>query len=91
MSVEGLLANGRIIEFALLLLTLEFLLLALRYRRTPSRLLPWIAGLGSGAALLLALRAVLTGADWRATGLLLLAALVGHVFDGWFRLRAEPT
>jgi hypothetical protein len=86
---EQLLMDGRMILLALMLLAVEGLLLAFRHRRAPARLLPWLAGLGSGGALLFALHAALTGADWRAIGIWLLLALVAHALDLWFRLRFE--
>jgi hypothetical protein len=47
-------------------------------RAAPDGVLPYLA---SGAALLLALRAALTDADWRWMALALLAAFVTHLID----------
>lgn len=85
-----LFASGRIVELILLFVVLESIGLILWRRRAargPSaRAL--LANLGAGAALLLALRACLAGADWPWIALWLTLALAAHAGDLWLRLRA---
>jgi hypothetical protein len=79
---------GGLVDLALGVLVVEAICLAFFYRRDPARLLPWFAGLASGGALLLALRAALAGANWTVIGVCMILALVSHGLDGWFRLRS---
>jgi hypothetical protein len=87
LTTEAALSAGGLVDLALGVLVIEAILLAIHYRRTPARLLPWFAGLASGGALLLALRAALAGANWTVIGACMILALVSHGLDGWFRLR----
>lgn len=82
-------SSGRIVDAILLLVALEaILLLALRLRtgRGPAPF-PMLCNLGSGAALMLALRAALVGADWPVVAACMLAALATHLGDLASRLR----
>ncbi len=77
------LASGRAVDLILAVVALEAVLLSLwwRWRRQgvpPARLLPFLA---AGAALLLALRGALTGADPRWLGLWLTLAGIAHLWD----------
>jgi hypothetical protein len=79
--MQSLLASGRLIDLILLGTLLEFLLLLLWRRRT-GRGLPaaeLALNLAAGAALLLALRAALTGAGWTWIAAWLAAALLAHL------------
>lgn len=83
----SLFASGRIIDAVLLLMLLEgALLLGLRARTgrgvAPKTLL---TNLAAGAALMLALRAALTGAPWTTTAAFLAAALAAHLADLFVR------
>jgi hypothetical protein len=85
--------SGRIVDLILLLIVLEWLALVLLRRAgrpAPDGVLPYLA---SGAALLLALRAALAGAEWHWIALALLAAFITHLADlyqRWPRRRAGP-
>jgi hypothetical protein len=76
-------ASGRVADLLLGLMALEAALLGV-YRllagRGPS-LTELLANLGAGACLLLALRALLTGAGWQAAALWLSGALILHLAD----------
>lgn len=81
--MQGLFADGRIVDVVLALMALEAAGLAL-YRRRTKRGVPLpalLANLGAGAALLLTLRAALTGAAFGTIAALLLLALLFHVAD----------
>lgn len=87
--MTSLIESGRIVDLILVLMLLEAavfcgLALASRYRLPIAGLL---FNLGAGACLLLALRAVATGAGWMVTGIWLSLALVAHVSDLVWRLR----
>lgn len=81
--MAALFESGRVVDLILAIMAIEallFVILAISWRaRLP------IAGLlfnlAAGGCLLLALRAVLTGADWVVAGAWLAAALVAHVAD----------
>ncbi len=77
------LASGRVLDLIVAGMVLEGLGLfayhaATGRRVAPGRLLP---NLISGAFLLLAMRAALGGAWWGWVSALLLAALLGHLYD----------
>ena len=76
-------ASGRVADLLLGLMALEAALLGV-YRllagRGPS-LTELLANLGAGACLLLALRALLTGAGWHVAALWLSGALILHLVD----------
>ncbi len=89
--MADLFASGRIVDIILALVALEVVaLLVWRWRRGrgPSPI-ALIGNLASGASLMLAVRAALTGADWTVVAGFLLASLVAHLADVWLRLREE--
>lgn len=90
--MAALFASGRIVDAVLVLVLLEALLLAWLCRRcAPFRglsLPALLANLASGAALMLALRAALSGAPWSAVAAWMLAGLVAHLADLGLRVRA---
>jgi hypothetical protein len=81
--VTDLFSTGRIIDLILGLMVLEGIALAVYHRRTGRGPAPVavLANLLAGAALLLALRAALAGADWPSVALWLGAALLAHLAD----------
>ncbi|PXW55031.1 hypothetical protein [Methylobacterium sp. B4] len=84
-----LFASGQIVDAILVLVGLEaLLLLALRARRgggpAPASLL---ANLASGAALMLSLRAALTGAAWPVVAGWLTVSLFAHLAEMTLRFR----
>lgn len=86
-----LFASGRIIDGILVLVALEAAaLLAWRARtgRGPAPI-PLLCNLASGASLMLALRAALTGAAWPIVAAWLVASLVAHLSELGLRLRAD--
>ncbi len=76
-------ASGRVIDAILLLMLAEgaaLWVLHARYRRgLPPRAI--LTLLASGAALMLALRAALTGAPWEHVSGFLVAGLIAHLVD----------
>ncbi len=81
--MQALFADGRIVDLILALMVLEAMALAI-YRRRTGRgvgIRSLLVNLGAGAALLLTLRAVMTGAGLAVVAALLLLALVFHVAD----------
>jgi hypothetical protein len=76
-------ANGRVIDAILALMVLEgivFWSIRTRYGRgLPLRALATL--LASGAALMLALRAALTGARWEIVSAFLVVGLIAHLVD----------
>ncbi|NEU11042.1 hypothetical protein G3T14_02710 [Methylobacterium sp. BTF04] len=86
----GLFANGRIIDAILVLVACEAAILTwwrLRRGYGPA-LVPLMCNLVSGAALMLAVRAALTGADWPAIAACLALSFVAHGAELTLRLRA---
>lgn len=84
-----LFASGRIVDLIVALVVLEAgLLLVLRARRGrgPSAG-ALLSNLAAGAALMLAVRAALTGADWPLVAAWLIAALVAHLAEMAIRFR----
>ena len=76
-------SSGLATDLVLAIMMVEGVLLLVYHRATgrgiaPSRLIPTLA---SGAFLVLALRAALTGAGWMAIAGLLGAALIAHLGD----------
>ena len=80
-------ASGRIIDGILLLVAAEALLLARLSRRGGPPLPSLLANLASGAALMLALRGALVGADWMPVAGWMLAGLLAHLADLGLRFR----
>lgn len=81
--VETFFASGRVVDLALGALVLEGLVLALHFRRT-GRGIAWRRlwpNLLAGAALLLALRAALTGAPWWWVAAAMVVALAANLLD----------
>ena len=91
-SLEQFIFSGRIVAVMLAVLVVEVLWLSLRYRRTgrglPPRML--FTNAGAGGSLMLALKAVLTGAAWPWVVAALLASLVFHVADLRHRWISAP-
>ncbi|AMB48161.1 MULTISPECIES: hypothetical protein [Methylobacteriaceae] len=86
-----LFASGRIVDAILVLVALEaLLLLAVRARwgRGPAPG-PLLSNLASGAALMLALRAALTGAAWPGVAAWMAAALAAHLTEMVIRFRRD--
>ena len=85
-----LIESGQIVDFILVMMALELLLivgLALRSRyRLPTAGL--LLNLGAGAGLLLALKALLAGSGWLVIGFCLSLALFAHLGDLVVRLRS---
>ena len=84
-----LIQSGRIVDIILALMVIEAAVVC-GFVFASRRQLPVVGlllNLGAGAALLLALRAVATGADWRAAGIWLSVALLAHAGDLVLRLR----
>lgn len=94
MNVEGILADGfadgHVIDAILLLVACEAVVLVIARRRHGRPLVPLLCNLGSGAALMLAVRAALTGAPWPAVAACLAAAFVAHGTELGLRLRSGP-
>ena len=86
-----LIQSGRIVDFILLLIVLEAVVVCglafTKNDRLPTAGL--LFNLGAGAGLLLALRAVATDAGWLAIGFWLMVALVAHIADLVWRLRGR--
>jgi hypothetical protein len=81
--MEQLIASGRIVDLILLLVALEIVVLGYMRARRGSGL-EWRAQLPNllaGAALLLALRAAITGAAWPWIAAWLAAAGLAHLAD----------
>lgn len=88
--MSDLVASGRLVDLVLGLMVLEGVLLAAYRRRTGRGIAPadLLVNLLAGGALLLALRAALTGAGWTSIALWLAIALLAHVADLARRWRA---
>jgi len=78
--MEGLFASGRIVDLILVGVAAEAVLLAILCRGA-ARFAPFGATIAAGAALMLALRAALTGSAWPVVAGFMLAGLVAHVAD----------
>lgn len=87
--MDALFAGGHVIDAILVLVALEALGLIL-WRRRAAPLLPLLCNLGSGASLMLALRAALMGAHWTAIAACLAAAGLAHGTELTLRLAAAP-
>jgi hypothetical protein len=88
--MDALFASGHIVDALLLLVALEALGLILWRRRSGSPL-PFLCNLTSGAALMLALRAALTGAHWTAIAGCLAVSGLAHGTEMVLRLGGGTT
>lgn len=81
--MSGFFADGTVVDFILVVMLLECIVLAIYRKRTGRGVafVDMVAMLLAGAFLLLALRAALTGAPWSLIAAWLLAALVAHLVD----------
>ena len=79
----ALVESGRIVDLMGAFVALEIALLVLYWRRTGRGVppLPLLLNIGAGGSLMLALRAVLTGATTLVIAACLLGALFFHVAD----------
>jgi len=84
-------ASGHIVDFILLLMVAEGVLLWVWHRRTSTGIAPagLVITLASGMSLLLALRAGLMGLSWHWIALALTAALLCHLADLRLRWRGR--
>jgi hypothetical protein len=82
-------ASGRVVDLALLLMSIEATLLILLFRRRGegTAALDLVPSFAAGACLLLALRAALTDAPGGWIALALVAALPAHLLDLYRRSR----
>lgn len=91
--MRELFSSGRIVDLILAIIVLEALIviaLAL-FPRLRLATIGMLMNLAAGAALLLALRSVLTDAGWVETGAWLAAAFLAHLSDLVARIRAART
>ena len=81
--LESLIASGRIVDLMGAFILLEIVALMLYWRRTGRGVppAPLLLNIGAGGSLMLALRAVLSGAGTPLVVLWLLSSLVFHVAD----------
>jgi hypothetical protein len=89
--MEGLIASGRIVDLIMLVILVEAFVLLVLWRRSSRALFGLLANLAAGAALLLALRCVLTGGAWPVTAAWLALAGIAHGVDLFQRLRDART
>lgn len=86
-------ASGRVVDLILGLMLLEGLALSVLWRRRGCGVLPlalWV-NLAAGGAMLLAVRAALTGASWVWVWIPLLLALLMHLADLGARWTSRAT
>ena len=78
-----LIESGAIIDLMLLFVLIEVAALLVYRRRTGQGIAPrsLLLNVGAGVSLMLALRAVLTGAPWEWLAVWLVSSLVFHVAD----------
>lgn len=84
--MDGLFASGRIVDLILVGVAAEAVLLLVLCRGA-ARFAPFGATIAAGAALMLALRAALTGSAWPVVAVWMLVGLVAHVADLALRRR----
>ena len=90
--MAALFVSGRIVDAILLLVAIEALVLLgvrARWGRGPAPM-ALLSNLASGAALMLALRAALTGAAWTGIAAWLIVALGAHLAELVLRFRNDP-
>jgi hypothetical protein len=82
-----LFTSGHIADVVLAVMLIEAVVLITVFNKNKRGIAPTrvIASLGAGVALVLALRAALTGAGWPWIALALSAALVAHLVDLYWR------
>ena len=82
-NMGALFANGRIIDYILLLVLVEVMILILIRKKTGRGLKPLelILSLLAGVALLFSLRAALLGLAWPIVALFLFLSLLAHLTD----------
>lgn len=85
--MDGLFASGHIVDLILAGVLAEAVLLVILCRSL-RRFAPFAATLAAGAALMLALRAALTGAPWPTIAGWMLLGLAAHAADLALRRRA---
>jgi hypothetical protein len=87
--MRELLASGRIVDLALVVIVVEFAVLLVASKRGTlgARALDLVGPRLAGAFLLLALRAALTGEDYRWTLVFLTASFPAHILDTVRRAR----
>ena len=92
LTMTELFASGHIVDAILVLVAMEAVLLLIWRRRTGRGPPPvaLLCNLASGAALMLAVRAALTGAAWPVVAACLLLSLIAHGSELFLRLR-EPS
>ncbi|GBU17632.1 MULTISPECIES: hypothetical protein [Methylobacterium] len=83
--MEALFASGRIVDAILLLVAIEALIL-IPWRRGAGAALSLLCNLASGVALMLALRAALTGSHWTTVAGCLALAGLAHAGEMALRL-----
>jgi hypothetical protein len=83
--------GGQLVEFIIALTVLEAVALLAYHRLTGKGLSPghYALNLASGLFLMLAVRSVLLGGDWRGTVLCLSAAGLAHGTDLWRRWQSQ--
>jgi hypothetical protein len=86
--MAGFFASGHVIDAILVLVACEAVFLTVWGRRRVA-LRPLLFNLGSGAALMLAVRGALTGAAWWTVAACLFAACVAHATELGLRLRHD--
>jgi hypothetical protein len=81
--MQDFVASGRVADAILAIMAVEFVVLTVFYMRTGRGVAPrdLLFMLFAGAALVLALRAALTGAGWHYLAGCLALALVAHLAD----------
>jgi hypothetical protein len=83
-----LFTSGHVADVVLAVMLIEAIVLITLFNKNKSGIAPSrvVASLGAGVALVLALRAALTGAGWPWIALALSAAFVAHLADLYWRL-----
>jgi hypothetical protein len=85
--MQDLIASGGVADVVLLVMALEAIALFALFRSDGPQLLGLSGNLVGGAALVLALRFALTGAQWPWIASALLASMAGHIVDLAIRVR----
>ena len=88
-TLQSLITTGRIVDVMLAFVVLEIIILGL-YRRATGNGIPMpklLVNIGAGSSIMLALRAALTGADWKWIAVWLVCGLLFHSSDIALRFR----